>query len=116
MEVAVKRVYEPRDRSDGTCVLVDRLWPRGVSRATLEDVRWMREVAPSDELRTWYGHDPERWAEFARRYRAELRQAERRRALAELRTLAGKGRLTLLTATRDVERSAAEVLRSVLSR
>jgi len=115
MEVTVKRIYEPRGRSDGTCVLVDRLWPRGVSRADLEGVRWMREVAPSDELRTWYAHDPNRWAEFARRYRAELRQAERRRAVAELRTLAQRGRLTLLTATRDVERSAAEVLRGVLT-
>jgi uncharacterized protein YeaO (DUF488 family) len=107
-------VYEPHEPGDGARVLVDRLWPRGVKKEGLVLDRWMKEVAPSSGLRTWYAHEPERWAEFAKRYQAELRTGEQAIALKELRLLAKRGTLTLLTATKDVERSAAEVLRRAL--
>jgi uncharacterized protein YeaO (DUF488 family) len=112
--VQVRRVYDPPEPDDGQRVLVDRLWPRGLSkeRARLDD--WCKEIAPSTELRKWYGHDPDRYAEFARRYRAELGDPERAAALARLRTLAGHGRLTLLTATKRSEISEAAVLADLL--
>jgi uncharacterized protein YeaO (DUF488 family) len=110
----VRRVYDPPEPDDGRRVLVDRLWPRGLSkeRARLDD--WCKEIAPSTELRKWYGHDPDRYAEFARRYRAELGDPEGAAALARLRTLAGHGRLTLLTATKRSEISEAAVLADLL--
>ena len=113
-QVQVRRVYEPPEPDDGQRVLVDRLWPRGLSkdRARLDD--WCKDVAPSTELRKWYGHDPDRYAEFARRYRAELGDPERAAALARLHTLAGQGRLTLLTATKRSEISEAAVLADLL--
>jgi uncharacterized protein YeaO (DUF488 family) len=112
--VQVRRVYDPPEPDDGQRVLVDRLWPRGLSkeRARLDD--WCKEIAPSNELRKWYGHDPDRYAEFARRYRAELGDPERAAALTRLRTLAGHGRLTLLTATKRSEISEAAVLADLL--
>ena len=113
-DVQVRRVYDPPDPDDGQRVLVDRLWPRGLSkqRARLDD--WCKEIAPSNELRKWYGHDPDRYAEFARRYRAELGDPERAAALAHLRELAGHGRLTLLTATKRSDISEAAVLADLL--
>jgi uncharacterized protein YeaO (DUF488 family) len=107
-------VYDPPEPDDGRRVLVDRMWPRGLSkeRARLDD--WCKEIAPSTELRKWYGHDPDRYAEFARRYSAELGDPERAAALARLRTLAGHGRLTLLTATKRSEISEAAVLADLL--
>lgn len=112
--VQVKRVYDEAATRDGRRVLVDRIWPRGLAkdRAALDE--WMKEVAPSTELRKWYGHDPERFAEFRRRYLAELKDPEHREALARLRRLARSRRVTLLTATRDVDISAAAVLASLL--
>jgi uncharacterized protein YeaO (DUF488 family) len=114
-QVRVRRVYEPREPEDGRRVLVDRLWPRGLSkeRARLDD--WCKEIAPSTGLRRWYGHDPDRYAEFARRYRAELDEPERAAALARLRELAGQGRLTLLTATKRSDISEAAVLADLLA-
>jgi uncharacterized protein YeaO (DUF488 family) len=115
-DVQVRRVYDPPDPDDGQRVLVDRLWPRGISkqRARLDD--WCKEIAPSNELRKWYGHDPDRYAEFARRYRAELGDPERAAALAHLRELAGNGRLTLLTATKRSDISEAAVLAGLLGK
>jgi uncharacterized protein YeaO (DUF488 family) len=115
-DVQVRRVYDPPDPDDGQRVLVDRLWPRGLSkeRARLDD--WCKEIAPSNELRKWYGHDPDRYAEFARRYRAELGDPERAAALAHLRELAGNGRLTLLTATKRSDISEATVLAGLLGK
>jgi uncharacterized protein YeaO (DUF488 family) len=112
--VQVKRVYDDPAARDGQRVLVDRIWPRGLAkdRAALDE--WMKEVAPSTELRKWYGHDPERFAEFRRRYLGELKDPEHAEALARLRRLARRKRVTLLTATRDVEISAATVLASLL--
>lgn len=113
--VRVRRVHEPPDRnSDGARVLVDRVWPRGLSKDRAALHTWLRDAAPSTELRRWYGHDPARFQGFARRYRAELDAPERRAVLDELRALAAKGPLTLLTATKDVEHSQAAVLAHLL--
>lgn len=110
--VQIKRIYEPAARSDGFRVLVDRLWPRGISKERAAIDRWMKEVAPSSELRRWFGHDPKRWDRFQERYRAELR--EHGPELAELRSCARKGTVTLLFAARDVEHNEAVVLKEAL--
>jgi uncharacterized protein YeaO (DUF488 family) len=112
----VVRVYDDVARHHGYRVLVDRLWPRGVSkeRAALDE--WSKDVAPTDELRRWYGHDSARFDEFAHRYVAELRRPPASHAVAHLLDIAAKRPVTLLTATRDVERSAAQVLFDQLRR
>jgi len=109
-DVRVRRVYDPPDPADGHRVLVDRLWPRGLSKSAAALDEWVKAVAPSDELRRWYGHEVDKFAAFRERYVAELQAPERAEALAHLRRLADSGPLTLLTATRDVEHSQAEVL------
>lgn len=86
-----KRVYDPPGEADGTRVLVDRLWPRGLSKEKAAVDHWLKAVAPSNELRRWFGHKPERWEEFQRRYREELATPERREALAQLHALADRG-------------------------
>ena len=108
MSVRVERIYDAGE--GGYRVLVDRLWPRGISKARAALDEWCRDVAPSTELRQWYGHDPDRFEEFVQRYRAELEVEPAATALAHLQDLAARGSLTLLTATRDVDRSAAAVL------
>ncbi len=110
--IRVKRVYEKPAAADGVRVLVERLWPRGVRKADARVDRWMKEVAPSTELRKWFGHDPARWEEFVRRYTAELR--ERPDELAELRRLARAGTLTLVYAARDETHNSAVVLARIL--
>jgi uncharacterized protein YeaO (DUF488 family) len=105
-------VYDAGD-AQGTRVLIDGIWPRGVRKAEAPVDEWLRDVAPSAELRKWFGHDPERFAEFRERYRDELDEEPRRTALERLRNLAGQG-LTLLTATKDVEHSHAAVLAELL--
>lgn len=113
--VKVVRVYEDPGRSRGERrVLVDRLWPRGVKKDAVDLDEWAKAAAPSAELRRWYGHAPERFEEFRRRYRAELASEPAASMVGRLRREARQGPLVLLTATRDVERSGAEVLRSVL--
>src|SRR5262249_51865407 len=109
-KISIKRVYDPRQPGDGLRILIDRLWPRGLSKDTLKLDRWVKELAPSNELRRWYGHDPERFDEFRRRYLAELEAPPAGEALEELRRRAEKGGVTLLTATRDVDHSGAAVL------
>ncbi|MGA8116276.1 MAG: DUF488 family protein [Actinocatenispora sp.] len=111
--IVLKRVYEEPSSSDGHRVLVDRLWPRGLPKESA-DFDWEKRVAPSDGLRMWYGHIPERFDEFARRYRQELTGAERREGVDHLAQLAQSGTLTLLTATKDPSHSQAEVLKEVL--
>jgi uncharacterized protein YeaO (DUF488 family) len=113
-DVRVRRVYDPPDPADGHRVLVDRLWPRGLSKSAASLDEWAKAVAPSDELRRWYGHEVDKFAAFRERYQAELQAPERAGALAHLRQLAGAGPLTLLTATRDVEHSQAAVLAAKL--
>jgi len=112
--VRVARIYEEPSGADGRRILVDRLWPRGVSkeRAKLDD--WCKTVSPSDELRRWYGHDPERFEEFSARYRAELEEGERAEALARIAAEAESGTLTLLTATKEPDISEAAVLKSAI--
>jgi uncharacterized protein YeaO (DUF488 family) len=112
--VRVRRVYDEPDRDDGVRVLVDRIWPRGMTKARAALDEWCKDVAPSPELRTWYGHQPDRFEEFARRYRLELEEPIRAGALAHLRDLAGDRPVTLLTATRDPELSEAAVLAPLL--
>jgi len=112
--VRLRRIYDEPQSDDGARVLVDRMWPRGLSKANARIDEWLKEVAPSTELRTWYGHEPARFDEFGRRYRAELEAPERADALARLRQLAQSGPLTLLTATKAIEISQAAVLAEIL--
>lgn len=111
-DIRLKRVYAPVAPEDGKRVLVDRLWPRGLRKADATIDRWLKELAPSTALRRWFGHEPRRWAEFQKRYRREL--AGRADLLDEVRTLARKGRLTLLFAARDEAHNEAVVLRNLL--
>lgn len=111
----VKRIQDGPGKTDGTRVLVDRVWPRGISKDEAELDDWNQDVAPTTELRTWYGHDPERFEEFAKRYRAELDSADGRAALDRLRESVRGKRLTLLTATKDVDHSQAAVLKDLLA-
>lgn len=108
--VRVKRVYDEPSRLDGTRVLVDRIWPRGISKQRAALAEWCKEVAPSTPLRNWYAHDPAKFDEFSRRYRAELDQPAQAAAMKHLRELAVGDTLTLLTATRRAEISEAAVL------
>jgi uncharacterized protein YeaO (DUF488 family) len=114
LDVRLKRVYEPATPSDGCRVLVDRLWPRGVSRQRAHVDRWEKDLAPSTELRQWFGHDPRRFAEFRRRYIEELRGQTAR--LSSLRRRAREGTLTLVYAAHDTEHNAAVVVAEVLRR
>lgn len=114
--IRVRRVYEEPTAEDGTRVLVDRLWPRGIEKAELNLDEWCKQVAPSAELRTWYHHDPERFEEFSRRYRDELAYPERAQAVSHLRELAADGALTLLTSTKAAEISSAAVLAELIRR
>jgi len=114
IDVRLKRAYEPAEPADGFRILIDRLWPRGVSRRLAKLDEWNRELAPSTELRRWFGHDPERFAEFRRRYVEELR--DQRSALAELRARARRGPLTLVYGAKDSEHNDAVVLAEVLRR
>ena len=113
MAFRIKRVYDPASPADGQRILVDRLWPRGLRKADAKIDRWMKEVAPSTALRSWFGHKPERFAEFRRRYAAEMADNP---ALAELRKL-GRGKtVTLLYGARDPEQNQAVVLLDLLRR
>jgi uncharacterized protein YeaO (DUF488 family) len=114
MDVRVKRVYEPAKRSDGYRILVDRLWPRGVSHERARLDAWERDLAPSAALRTWFGHQPNLFGEFSKRYVAELR--EHRSLLSELRQRARQGTLTLVYSARDTEHNDAAVLAEVIRR
>lgn len=109
----LKRIYESPSEHDGARVLVDRLWPRGVSKERARLDLWLREIAPTDELRRWFGHDPAKWAEFQRRYIAELRANES--TVCQLRDLMDKGPVTLLFAARDEEHNEAVVIRDYLA-
>ncbi len=114
--VAIKRVYDQPEPGDGTRILVDRLWPRGLSKERAKVDAWLKEVAPSNDLRKWFGHDPEKFAEFRRRYEAELVSESGQEALARLRDFARQGPVTLVFAAHDSEHNEAVVLRDVLVR
>jgi uncharacterized protein YeaO (DUF488 family) len=115
-QVQVRRAYEEPAPDDGARVLVDRLWPRGLSKDKAELTEWCQAVAPSTALRKWYGHDPDLFEEFVRRYHAELADPERAEALERLRELAQRGPLTLITATKHPQISEAAVLADLLRR
>lgn len=110
--IRLKRAYDPPSPQDGERVLVERLWPRGLSKERAAVDRWPKEVAPSAELRRWYGHDESKWPEFRRRYREELRA--RPTELEELRTLARSGTVTFVFGSRETEKNSAAVLRDVV--
>jgi uncharacterized protein YeaO (DUF488 family) len=113
-DVRVRRVYDEPEPGDGTRVLVDRIWPRGLAKDQARLDQWFKQVAPSTELRKWYSHDPERFEDFGRRYREELKDAEHAPALEHLRELARSGTLTLLTATKHAEISEAAMLADLI--
>ena len=114
MDVRLKRAYEPPAPLDGYRVLIDRLWPRGISKQEARLDEWARELAPSSELRRWFGHDPAKFGEFRRRYREELAVQEEK--LRELRRRARAGTLTLVYGARDSEHNDAVVLAELLRR
>jgi uncharacterized protein YeaO (DUF488 family) len=113
-DIKMARVYDAAAGDSGARILVDRLWPRGLSKQSARLDEWCKDVAPSSKLREWYGHDPDKFEEFARRYRAELETPPHRDAVTHLRELARHRGITLLTATRDTAISGAAVLAQVL--
>lgn len=110
--VKLKRAYENPGAQDGIRILIDRLWPRGVAKADAAIDLWAKDIAPSTALRKWFGHDPARWPEFRRRYSEEIHR--HRGQLDELRTLAERGRITLVFAAHDETHNDAVVLRDIL--
>lgn len=112
--IRIKRTYEPAERTDGRRVLVERLWPRGVKKEALQMDEWCKDVAPSTALRQWFGHKPERWPEFRRRYEREMNANEA--AWSPILEAARKGAVTLLYSAHDVEHNSAVVLRDYLTR
>lgn len=114
MPVQIKRIYDPPHPGDGCRVLVDRLWPRGIAKANARIDEWLKDIAPSDELRKWFAHDPLRWPEFRKRYRAELKKKHE----AALRSLAERARsdtVTLLYGAKDTAHNNAVVLKECIS-
>jgi uncharacterized protein YeaO (DUF488 family) len=110
--IQLKRAYDPPSAKDGTRVLVDRLWPRGLRKVDAAIDEWIKDIAPSTELRRWFSHDPKRWLEFRRRYQTEL--SKNLTLVNELRKIARKGRLTLVYSAHDEEHNNAVVLREVI--
>jgi uncharacterized protein YeaO (DUF488 family) len=110
--IRIKRAYEPSEAADGTRFLVDRIWPRGVKKEALDIEGWLKEIAPSDKLRKWFGHDPEKWDEFQERYFAELESKQE--ALKPIREAAEQGTVTLVYGAKDTEHNNAVALRTYL--
>jgi uncharacterized protein YeaO (DUF488 family) len=114
VKVSIKRIYEPAAKSDGFRVLVDRLWPRGISKETAKLDLWLPDIAPSTKLRQWFNHDPAKWMELRRQYQAELENMKE--LVAELKGQAKKGTVTLLYSAKDEQHNQAVALRSYLLR
>jgi len=114
MKIAVKRVYDPPAKTDGRRVLVDRIWPRGLSKDKAAVDCWLKDIAPSTALRKWFGHDPARWPEFRRRYFKEL--GDRPDTVAELKMLVRKGKVTLLFGAKEAQYNNAMALKTYLDR
>ncbi len=112
--IKLKRAYEKPEKTDGVRILVERLWPRGLTKEKAKIDVWMKEIAPSAELRTWYGHDRDKWLEFQRRYRAELKQ--RKDLLAELKSHVKRGPVTFVFAAKDEAHSSATVLKGFVEK
>lgn len=115
MKISIKRAYEDAAAGDGYRALVDRIWPRGRSKAVLAIDEWARDLAPSAALRKWFGHDPKRWQAFQERYRTELQSPEQRERLRSLLSAAGRHSITLVYGAKDEEHNQAVVLCQVLS-
>lgn len=113
MKIPIKRVYEAPQKSDGKRILIDRLWPRGLTKEAAAIDLWIKEIAPSTQLRKWFGHDPDKWAEFQKKYKAELKGNP---ALAELKAAVKKQKSTLIYAAKDESHNDAVVLQRVLGR
>lgn len=114
--IKIKRVYEAPAADDGARILVDRLWPRGLSSRQAQIDEWMKELAPSSSLRTWFGHEPRRWGEFKKRYVQELKTPEKKSLVADVAQRARQGTVTLLYAARDQEHNNASVLKEFLQK
>ena len=110
--IKIKRVYDRTEKTDGMRVLVDRLWPRGIKKDDAALDLWLKDIAPSDELRKWFSHDPSKWQEFRTRYKKELK--DKPGMIADLKKTARKGRVTLVYAAKDTERNNAVVLKELL--
>lgn len=113
MTIPIKRVYEAPDAADGKRVLIDRLWPRGLTKQKAAVDLWLKDIAPSAELRKWFGHEPAKWPQFQQRYRAELKGSA---ALAELKALVAQGKVTLVYGAKDEQHNDAVVLQQLLGR
>jgi uncharacterized protein YeaO (DUF488 family) len=116
MAIKLKRVYEKPEHADGVRILVDRLWPRGLSKDEAGLDEWIRDIAPSNSLRTWFGHKPERWKDFRKRYKQELSSPEKKAIMARLRRIARISTVTLLYAAKDTDRNNAVALAEFLKR
>lgn len=114
MPIRLKRVYEPPAKSDGLRILVERLWPRGLTKEAAGVDQWLKEIAPSPALRQWYAHDPDKWPEFQRRYRAELKANSE--AVAALKSMTAGKTVTFVYAAKDEEKNSATVLKAFLDR
>lgn len=112
MKIAIKRIYEDPARTDGTRILVDRLWPRGVSKEKAQLDLWLKDIAPSNALRKWFAHDPKKWAGFQKKYRAELK--DNNDAVAQINKLAKRKNITLLYAAKDEEHNEAVVIKDFI--
>ncbi|MDZ7289423.1 MAG: DUF488 domain-containing protein [candidate division KSB1 bacterium] len=116
MPLKIKRIYDPAEPSDGRRILVDRLWPRGIAKDKARIDEWLKELAPSDQLRKLFHHKPERWEEFEKRYRDELQSPEKQEQIKQLQALAKKRTVTLLFAARDTEHNNAVALANFIKR
>lgn len=117
MDIVIKRIYEEPDKADGTRILVDRIWPRGISKSDARLDDWLKHIAPSKELRQWFDHDPDKWSTFKKKYYAEIAQSKAILAsLREISDLAKKQRVTLLFAAKDCEHNNALALKEYLTR
>ena len=114
VSIKIKRIYQPEEQTDGTRILVDRLWPRGLSKEEAHVDEWLKELAPSDALRKWFAHRPERWKEFELRYRAELQTPMKQAFFRRLRSMGRKGTLTLLYAAKEEVYNNAQALSRML--
>ena len=113
MNIQLKRIYEPGSKEDGCRILVDRLWPRGFTKEKAALDLWLKEIAPSNELRKWFGHDPDKWKDFQKKYRQELKQ--NKEAVDILKDYIQKGKVTLLYAAKDEEHNEAQVIKDFIS-
>lgn len=114
MAIKLKRAYDPPEETDGERLLVDRLWPRGLKKEAAQLSAWLKDLAPSEELRRWFAHDPSRWLEFQERYRAELRTPEKEDLIQQVAQKALQGRVTLIFAAHDISHNNAVVLKAAL--